>query len=449
MSNIIKNSKANVLIVDDEIVIQKLFSDFLSNSQFTLFYASNNQEVREIISSETIDIVLLDIYMGDDSGIDLIPEIKEKSPGTEIIIISGTSKITDVIETMRYGITDFLLKPIRKNDLLGIIDKIIGSKSNYTLMPDEGSIYIGESKIINELVGRIKAVAPTNLNMLITGKSGTGKEIFAKMVYQYSKRVSKPLIAVDCEAIPERLIEAELFGNVKGAIPGALERKGKLELAHAGTLILDEVADLPATIQTKLSKAIQEKRFYPVGSDKEVLSDVRIIATSNIAYDQLVKKETFQEELLYQLSEVSIEVPELNKRDEDFEKLALFFIDKANKELNKKITKISKEAVKILEAHDWKGNLREFKHVIFTATLYSLGTMIKPEHLKIKESGPEQSSFTRQDVGFYDLIKETEKKIIIETLDRCNWNKSEAAKELKINRKTLYRKIAELNINEV
>lgn len=449
MSNITKINKANILIVDDEIVIQKLFSDFLSNKHFSLFYASNNQEVRKIISSETIDIVLLDIYMGDDSGIDLIPEIKEQSPGTEIIIISGTSKITDVIETMRYGITDFLLKPIRKNELLGIIDKIIGNKSNYALLPDEGSIYIGESNVINELVGRIRAIAPTNLNMLITGKSGTGKEIFAKMVYQHSKRVVKPFVAVDCGAIPEKLIEIELFGCVKEAVSGASERKGKFELAHQGTLILDEISDLPVSIQTKLSKAIQEKKFYPVGSDKEVLSDIRIIATSNLSYDQLIKKETFNEELLYQLSEVSIQIPDLNDRDEDFEKLALFFISKANEELNKKVTKISQEAVKILESHQWKGNLREFKHVIFTATLYCLGTMIKPEHLKIEDSDAPKSSFTKQDVGFYDLIKETEKNIIIETLDRCNWNKSEAAKELKINRKTLYRKIAELNINEV
>lgn len=449
MNSIKTNGRANILIVDDEIVIQKLFSDFLANSKFSLFCASNNQEAKELLASEMIDIMLLDIYMGEDSGIDLIPEAKKISPETEIIVISGTSKITNAIETMKFGITDFLLKPIRKNELLKIIDRIMGSRNNYTILSEEDSVYIGESKVMKELFGRIKVIAPTNLNVLIIGKSGTGKEMFAKQIYQYSKRANRPFVAVDCGAIPEELIEQEFFGSVKGAFPGATGFKGKFELAQKGTILLDEIANLPLTFQTKLTTAIKEKKFYPLGSNKEVSFDFRIIATSTIDCDSLIKKSAFREDLLYRLNEVAIEIPDLNERDEDFEKLALFFINKANKELNKKVTGITKEAINLLKTNCWKGNVREFKHVIFTATLYSLGTLIRPEHLTIRHSEIEKNSIPNFDLGFHKLLKETEKSIILEALDRCNWNKTEVAKELKINRKTLYRKIAELNINEV
>lgn len=449
MNNIKKNGRANILIVDDEIVIQKLFSDFLANSKFSLFCASNNQEAKDLLASEKIDIMLLDIYMGEDSGIDLIPEAKKISPETEIIVISGTSKITDVIETMRLGITDFLLKPIGKNELLKIIDRIIGSRNDYTILPEEDSVYIGESKVMRELVGRIKVIAPTNLNVLITGKSGTGKEVFAKQVYQYSKRANRPFVAVDCGAIPEELIENELFGNAKGESAGTARHKGKFELAYKGTILLDEITSLPLASQEKLIKAIQDKKFYPLESDKEVAVDFRIIATSSVDFEPLIKKGAFREDLFYHLNEVLIEIPELNERDEDFEGLALFFINKANKELNKKVSGITKASIKLLRAYHWKGNIREFKHVIFTATLYCLGTIIKPEHLTIKNDEFARSSIPNYDLGFHKLLKETEKSIILEALDRCNWNKSEVAKELRINRKTLYRKIAELNINEV
>ncbi len=449
MKNIKQNSRANILIVDDEIVIQKLFSDFLANSNFSLFCASNNQEAREILKSEDIDVMLLDVYMGQDSGIDLIPEARKISDNTEIIVISGTSRVSDVIKVMKYGVADFLLKPIKKNELLSLIDKIVGSKSNYQDISASEDIYIGESPIINNLVGRIKVIAPTNLNVLVTGKSGTGKEVFAKLLYQYSKRANQPFVAVDCGAIPENLIENELFGSAKGAYTGAHGHKGKFELADKGTILLDEITNLPLNSQAKLLRAIQEKKFYPIGSNKEVQSDFRIIATTNVSCQPLIKEGKFREDLFYRLNEVSIEVPDLNEREEDLKKMALFFINKANKELDKSISEISKEAVKILQEYDWKGNVREFKHVLFTASLYCSGSIILPEHLSINSEENETKSRLSDKAGFYDVLKETERDLILEALDQCRWNKSEAAKKLQINRKTLYRKMSELKINEL
>ena len=449
MQNIKQRIRANILIVDDEVFIQKLFTDFLANSNFSLFCASNNQEATDILKSEDIDVILLDVCLGQDSGIDLIPEARNISLNTEIIVISGTSRVSDVIKVMKYGVTDFLLKPVKKNNLLQIIDRIVGSKSNYSLPSNSSDIYIGESPIINELIGRIKVLAPTNLNVLITGKSGTGKEVFAKMLFQNSKRSNKSFVAVDCGAIPENLIENELFGSAKGAFTGAQGHKGKFELADQGTILLDEITNLPLSSQAKLLRAIQEKKFYPIGSNKEVHSDFRIIATTNVDCEPLIKNGLFREDLYYRLNEVLIEVPALNEREEDFEKLALFFINKANKELNKKITSVAPIAVEVLRSHPWKGNVREFNHIIFTAVLYCTTNTILPEHLSIKNYYQRKSSLLNDDAGLYNILKETEKKIILETLDNCNWNKSEAAKELRVNRKTLYRKMSELNIAEL
>lgn len=449
MENTKERSRANILIVDDEVVIQKLFSDFLANSNFTLFCAANNQEARDILKSEDIDVMLLDIYMGQDSGIDLIPETRAISNNTEIIVISGTSRISDAIKVMKYGIADFLLKPVKKNKLLQLIDKIIGGKNTYSLQLDSDDIYTGKSFVMNHLIGRVKVIGPTNLNVLINGKSGTGKEVFAKMLYNHSKRANKPFVAVDCGAIPENLIENELFGSVKGAFTGALGHKGKFELANQGTILLDEITNLPLNSQAKLLRAIQEKKFYPIGSNNEVKSDFRIIATTNVDCEPLIKRGLFREDLYYRLNEVMLEVPDLNNRDEDFEKLALFFINRANKELKKQITAISPVAVEVLKNHQWKGNVREFNHVIFTAALYCPGTVIKPEHLSIKNYYQRRSSLLNDDAGFYDVIRETEKKLIFEALDKNSWNKSVTAKDLQINRKTLYRKMLELNISEM
>ena len=439
-------SRANILIVDDEIVIQRLFCDFLANSNFSLFCASSNQEARDILLREDIDIMLLDIYMGQDSGIDLIPEARMVSPGIEIIVISGTSRISDAINVMKHGVADFLLKPIKRKELLGLIDTIVGTKSNYSNIHGDDQVYIGTSPCITDLVGRIQVIAPTNLNVLITGKSGTGKEVFAKMLFQQSKRANKPFVAVDCGAIPENLIENELFGNVKGAYTGAQGHKGKFKLADQGTILLDEITNLPLSSQAKLLRVIEERKFYPIGSNQEVHADFRIIATTNVSCQSLIKKGLFREDLFYRLNEVAIEIPELSERGEDFKKMALYFINKSNRELNKNVTDISDEAVELLQAHTWDGNVREFKHVIFTATLYCPGSVISAEHLSIKSNVEKKTSLLGDNAGFYDVLKETEKRLILEGLDKCNWNKSEAAKELKIDRKTLYRKLSELNI---
>lgn len=449
MNNKKERSRANILIVDDEVAIQKLFSDFLAKGNFSIYCASTNQEARDILKNNDIDIMLLDVYMGQDSGIDLIPESRAISFNTEIIVISGSSRVSDVIKVMKYGVADFLLKPVKKNELLTLIDKIVGTKSNYAIQDETDQVYIGESPIMNELVGRVKVIAPTNLNVLITGKSGTGKEVFAKMLYQNSKRVNKPLIAVDCGAIPESLIENELFGSAKGAFTGAQGHKGKFELADQGTILLDEITNLPLSSQAKLLRAIQEKKFYPIGSNTEVNSNFRIIATTNLDCEPLIKKGLFRDDLFYRLNEVLIKVPDLQDRGEDFEQLALFFIDKANRELNKKIIAISPVAVQILKNHQWKGNVREFNHIIFTACLYCPNNTIQSEHLSIKNFYQRKSSLLQDDTGFYKVLKDTEKRLISEALDRNNGNKSDAAKELQINRKTLYRKMNELNIGEL
>jgi len=441
-----KLPKDTLLLVDDEYQILKVYSAYLKDLDIDIKKAQTRDEAIAIIKNHKIALVLLDVYIKHDSGLELIPEIKRLSPTTKIIVVSGMSRISDAVEAMKIGAVDYLSKPVKRTNLISIVNKIMSQQRRHIA---SGKPFIGESKVMMEIFKQIALISTTNLNVLILGKSGTGKEGVAQRIHDGSDRKNGPFIAVDCGAIPDNLIENELFGSVKGSYTGALGQKGKFELADGGTLFLDEITNLPYSSQSKLLRVIQERTFYQIGGTKPISVDCRIIATSNIPFDELINEGKFREDLFYRLNEFFIELPNLRDRGEDILLLAEHFIQLSNIELNKNVLGLSEDIQQILLDYEWPGNVRELKHIIRTAVLYCCKDYIEPEHLTTKLSTKKKELNIAENRSFTDIIKETERRIIIQALNQSNWNKSDAAKILQMHRKTLYRKMDDLNIQDM
>ncbi len=443
--------KNKILIVDDEKQIIDLFKMFLKKEELEIISSTSYSEALDIIRKNNISLVLLDVYLSGNNGIDLLPKIKGIDPSLPVLMISGMSKVYDAVEALKRGAVDYLTKPIKKAELLSAVRRYIkntNSDSDFRLNMGE-TTFIGKSTAIKTIIDKIEVIAPTSLNVLILGKSGTGKEVIARMIHNNSKRKDGPFIAVDCGALPENLIENELFGSTKGSYTGAEGQIGKFELAHGGTIFLDEITNLPIASQAKLLRVIQEKKFFPIGSEKEITIDFRIIATSNVDFEELIKQNRFRDDLYYRLNEIFLNLPELREREDDIILIADYFLSKANEEFNKKINGFSKETEELLLQYSWPGNVRELKHIIFTAVLYCHSDELRPEDLAIEIKHVYSQNDDFDGLSFTEIIRQTEKKIIINALEKCDWNKSEACKILQMHRKTLYRKIEDLNITKL
>jgi len=435
-----------ILIVEDDLSFTALLEDFLKRHQFEVSVAHTIKSGAALLQDELFDLVLLDYRLPDGTGLDVLRLQWVREQGVPIIIMTSFHDIKTAVKAIKHGAYEFITKPVNPDELLMIVRDALRNVGNTSAKIVSTPIVEGTTEEAKKILDHIKLVAPTDMSVVITGESGTGKEQAARMIHENSKRKDGPFIAVDCGALSPELAASEIFGHVKGAFTGAANnKKGKLELASGGTLFLDEVGNLDYEVQIKLLRALQEKEIQPVGSNKTIKTNARIIAATNEDLLFAVRNGTFREDLYHRLNEFKIILLSLRQRREDFDLFVNHFIAQANAELGKSIKGLSPEVKKIFEAYRWPGNLRELKNILKRAVL------LTPSEVIEKEALPEEMmlALELQEKNTTDLkaVKEmNERELILKTLQEVRYNKSKAAKLLNIDRTTLYYKMAKYGI---
>ncbi|NRS90294.1 two-component system response regulator HydG [Flavobacterium sp. 7E] len=440
-----------ILLIEDDISFCKLLEKFLTKNNYTVTTSFSAAEARSAVKKENFDLVLTDLRLPDDDGIGLMTEIKATFPDVPVILMTGYSDVNTAVKAIKNGASDYISKPFNPDEVLIVITNALQSSSVAT--PIEKKIskpksnsdeeYVkGISKASVKLAEYIKLVSPTDMSVLIIGESGTGKEIIAKSIHQQSLRKDNNFIAVDCGAIPKELAASEFFGHLKGSFTGAISDKiGYFEAANGGTVFLDEIGNLSYENQIQLLRALQERKIKPVGSNKEIKVDIRILTATNEDLREAVKNGDFREDLYHRINEFSIHSPALSEREEDLMVFAEFFLQKANDQLNKDVLGFSPEVVAIFQKYPWPGNLRELQNCVKRATLLTQTDFIESNVLPVEFF--QKTTSTNGDFS----LSVNEKEAILNALDRTNNNKSEAAKLLKITRKTLYNKLKLYDLN--
>jgi DNA-binding NtrC family response regulator len=435
-----------ILIVDDELEICRSLSELLQESGFQAFFTTEAQEALALLQKSQPDLLLLDVRMPELGGIDLLKIIKEQQHDIPVIMITGFPSFQTAVTAMRYGAINIFPKPVRFQELLREISTLLDrrearSRQNSLhpqTMPESRS---QEMKKINETLTR---VARTDAPVIITGESGTGKELVAQMLHRQSRRRKAAFVKVNCAAIPDTLLETELFGCEAGAYTDAKSsRAGKFEIAHQGTLFFDEIGDMDIRLQAKILRVLQEQEFERVGGHRTFTTNTRIVAATNQDIVQLIKKGAFREDLYYRLSVVEIHLPPLRERKEDIDLLSHYFLETFNELYGKKIVSMSPHVRSLLLHHDWPGNIRELRNTIERAVIFCDGREIKecdlPEQYRNLSSGSEAQNYEA-------AIEELDRERILEALRLSDGIKSHAAELLKIHRKTLYNKMKRLGL---
>ncbi|MEA1973350.1 MAG: sigma-54 dependent transcriptional regulator [Candidatus Cloacimonadota bacterium] len=447
----------NILILDDERRICDEVSEYLLRRKHRVFISHTPSKAFKVIGKQQIDLLILDIRLPEMDGIEVLKKVKEQSPETEVIMISGHGDMETVIEAMRYGAVDFLQKPFKHIDIQLALERILKfvnqkekikffrSKSDSIQREYSKNIdseFIGNSKSVIEIKNKIKRAANFDVNVLIIGESGTGKEIVTRMIHNQSNRKVNNLCSVNCAAIPETLLESEFFGHKKGAFTGAnSDKDGLFELADKGTLFLDEIADMPLNLQTKLLRAIEENKFKKLGGNKEVNTDVRVISATNKNIEDLVAEKKFRLDLFYRLNTLIIELPSLRERKSDIRELADFFIEKFTSQSNIAKPNVDESFYTKLESYDFPGNVRELKNIIERAIILSDSKILDDSILSLNNQ-KHQLEFVRKTYN----LEEAEKELIEEVLQRTGGHQTQSAGILGISRHALIRKMKKHNI---
>ena len=401
--------------------------------------ASTNTRARKLLAERTYDLILSDLRLPDRDGIYLLSWLRNRSCHTPFIIMTGYAEIQSAVEAMKQGASDYIAKPIQPDELLKNIKAAIKTPEPPAYAEAEG-----ESEAAHQLFNYVRLVAPTHMSVLINGASGTGKEYVAHRIHELSKRSDKPFIAIDCGSIPKELAASEFFGHIKGSFTGALtDKKGAFEEANGGTLFLDEIGNLSYEVQVQLLRALQERRIRRIGSTKEIEVDVRLICATNENLKECIAKGTFREDLYHRINEFTLRMPDLKERKEDILLFANFFLDQANKELDKHLIGFDAKASQALMNYHWPGNLRQMKNIVKRATLLAQSSFITLLELGTELLETPASSNT----SIALRNEETEKEHILEALRQTGNNKSKAAQLLNIDRKTLYNKLKLYNID--
>ena len=446
----------SILVVDDEQIIRESISYVLKKENYNVGEAENGKEAYEKLLETNYDLVLTDLEMPEMKGTELLEKIREFSPRTTTIVVTAYGSLETAISALRNGASDYILKPIEFDDLLIKVKRLFEMKDllieNRILRSElqrstEDRIIIGKSFAIRKVFDLIDSVADTDSTVLITGKSGTGKELVAKALHYTSKRKSKPFVVVNCGAISDTLIESELFGHKKGAFTGAVsDKEGFIKAADEGTLFLDEIGEMPLDLQVKLLRTIQEKEYTPVGTTKSIPLNIRFVASTNKNLSDEIKAGKFREDLFYRLNVVEIILPSLKDRKEDIPLLANHFVNKYRKEMNKGIKGISEEAMRVLINHDWKGEVRELENVIERSVIFCGDEFIGIDNLPssfIEDKNEFNISLSN---SLEDSVKKYERNIIMNALHINDFNKEKTAEYLNVGLSTLYRRFKELNI---
>ena len=444
-----------ILLIEDDVAFCKLLEKFLIKKSFEVTTAFSAAEAKSKIKNTEFDLIITDLRLPDYDGILLMTEIKATHPAVPVLLMTGYSDVSTAVKAIKNGAADYISKPFNPEEVLLVINNalhyenkepnnvasISKSKKQATKIA-ENKFVKGISKASQKLAEYIQLVSPTNMSVLIIGESGTGKEVIAKSIHENSSRKNTNFIAVDCGSIPKELAASEFFGHVKGSFTGAIQDKiGFFEAANGGTIFLDEIGNLSYENQIQLLRALQERKIKPVGSNKEIDVDIRIITATNEDLREAVKKGDFREDLYHRINEFSIHSPSLKERNEDLMLFSDFFLEKSNQELNKNVLGFSSEVMTIFQNYRWPGNLRELQNCIKRATLLTQGDFVE------KAALPAEFFQNEEKVTTDFSLSENEKETIMEALNKTNNNKTEAAKLLKINRKTLYNKLKLYNIN--
>jgi two-component system response regulator HydG len=454
------NIMRSILIVEDDITFGMMLKTWLGKKGFEVTSVSNIARAKKHIEAQTPDLILSDLRLPDQDGIHLLMWMNEQDLDIPLIIMTGYADIQSAVQAIKLGARDYIAKPVNPDELLKKMSEALedkeenahasgkitsdktttGSRGKTLGSKTEAHAYLeGESDAAKQLYNYVGLVAPTNMSVLINGASGTGKEYVAHRIHQLSKRAGKPFIAIDCGSIPKELAASEFFGHIKGSFTGALtDKTGAFVAANGGTIFLDEIGNLSYEVQIQLLRALQERKIRPVGSNQEITVDIRLVSATNENLEQAIEKGTFREDLYHRINEFTLRMPTLQERGEDILLFANFFLDQANKELDKQLIGFDAKASQALLDYHWPGNLRQMKNIVKRATLLAQGSLITPMELgtEILET---PTSYHSSNIALKD--EETEKQHILEALRQTGNNKSRAAQLLNIDRKTLYNKL--------
>lgn len=443
----------SILIVEDDITYGMMLKTWLGKKGFQVSSVSSISRAQKHIEAETVDLILSDLRLPDRDGIDLLKWLGEHSLHIPLIIMTSYADIQSAVQAIKLGACDYIAKPVNPDELLKKMDEALKPSSAAPQQAahssgtdkafvadstvDASSDYLeGESDAAKQLYNYVNLVSPTNMSVLINGASGTGKEYVAQRIHKLSRRARQPFIAIDCGAIPKELAASEFFGHVKGSFTGALtDKTGAFAAANGGTIFLDEIGNLSYEVQIQLLRALQERKIRPIGSNKEIQVDVRLVSATNENLEQAIEKGTFREDLYHRINEFTLRMPQLKDRREDILLFANFFLDQANRELDKHLIGFDEKASKALLEYQWPGNLRQMKNIVRRATL-----LAQDKFITLNELSELQNQVTPS-AGMPLRNEEAEKLQIIEALKQTGYNKSRAAQLLGIDRKTLYNKL--------
>ena len=444
-----------VLIVDDEEDTVQALKMGLEDTGYLIKTTTKFNDAINIIRSEEIDVVVTDLKLKDGNGLEILNYIQENSLSILVIIITAYGSVESAVEAIRGGAYDYLVKPFRISELKKLLSRlnemILLRRENELLkerlkaVPEIPKL-IGVNPKFKQLLDLVKQIAPSKSTVLIIGETGTGKEMIAQAIHGYSNRASKPLVIINCGAIPETLLEAELFGYERGAFTGAVkQKKGKIEVADGGSIFLDEVSELTLGMQVKLLRVLQSGEFERIGSNTTLKADIRFIAATNTNLEEYVNAGKFREDLFYRLNVISVKMPPLRERLEDIPYLVQHFIDKFNKVNNKNIQGVDPDVLKLMMQYNWHGNIRELENMIERAVVLCQENMLKLYHFPILAAGMKDAQKTLPvEVGM--PLAEIEKTAISKTLQFYNFDKQKSARSLQIGLATLYRKIKDYKL---
>ncbi len=450
-----------ILIADDELNARMGLRKALESEYRKVDLAADGKEAYEKLQKHNYDLLITDVRMPEMDGITLLKKARQEDLISNVIVLTAYGDIKMAVDAMKSGAFNYLTKPVDLDELDVLIDQILEKQQlemevQYHRERDtsqEGFLgIVGQSPAILELIDQIKQVAPTKANVLISGETGTGKELVARAIHNLSPRKDRLFVPIHCAALSENLLESELFGHERGAFTGAIkQRKGRFEQAHQGTIFLDEISEISQSIQVKLLRVLQEKEFERVGGSETISVDIRILAATNMELQKQVDEEKFREDLYYRLKVVTLTTPPLRQRKEDIHLLTKSFVTRFAKENGKPTMKVSDEVIDLFRKYPWPGNIRELLGVVESMVILSRGDLLRKENvpLEIRKDVEGESSYDVKSLAVGDMkLSDIEKQVILDTLEKYNGNRTKTAEALGIGRRTLIRKLHEYGVSK-
>ncbi len=442
--------RGTVLVVDDEEGVRASFRVLLKD-EFTVLEAEDGEQALEVLRRHEVDVVMLDQRLPGEPGIDVLSRIKALDPLVVVVLATAVHDVRTAVEAIKRGAYDYITKPFDVEDIELLVRRALDKRALErevlylrSTLPRGVDAMVGRNVEMARIYQLIAQIAPTSATVLVTGESGTGKELVARAIHEKSPRARRPFVAVNVAALPEALVESELFGHEKGAFTGALAQKpGRFELAHGGTLFLDEIGCLRLDLQTKILRALQEREIERVGGCRTVRVDVRVVAATNVNLRQAVRERRFREDLYYRLNVVPIAVPPLRERRDDIPLLVDHFLAKYAREFNRDVHGVSADALEVLVRYDWPGNVREMENIIQRSVVLAGGPVLQLQDLPLDLALPETGAWYGEDTGLPLRVarEQFERQYVLRVLERVGWNQSRAARVLGLHRNTLLVKL--------